>query len=154
MTEGQRPSGRRLGLWGMVAALITVGLLPAQQIYAQARGEGACTMRALHGVYVFDASGYNITSSGPQPKAVVEFLDLGGDGTLTSIGTVSLNGTIVPLHAGTGTYTVKEDCTGTLTFDPQGPHFDIFLSPGGRQFHMIETDANTVLAGVVRRLPD
>jgi hypothetical protein len=133
-----------------------MGLVTARQGYAHPPSEGACTLATLNGVYVFDASGYNITPLGPQPKAVVEFIDLKGDGTLTSVGTTSVNGKINPKHAGSGTYTVNEDCTGTLTFNPQGPHFDIFIAiaPDGKQFHMIQTDSNTVLAGVAQRVSE
>jgi hypothetical protein len=101
---------------------------------------------------VFDGTGNNIMASSPQPKAVVEFLDFKGDGTLTSQATNSLNGAIHRGISGSGSYTVNEDCTGTLTFNPQGPHFDIFIAPNGKEYHMIQTDPNTVLAGVSRRV--
>ncbi|SRR5712692_4072807 len=150
MTQGQRQNLKRVGLW-VIAILITLGPITLQQGYAE---EGGCTLTTLNGSYVFDATGYNITTLGPQPKAVVESLDLKGDGTLTSQATVSINGVVHRSIPGSGSYAVNANCTGTLTFNPQGPHFDIFIAPNGRQFHMIQTDLNTVLAGVSRRMPD
>jgi hypothetical protein len=32
--------------------------------------------------------------------------------------------------------------------------FDIFIAPNGKEYHMIQTDPNTVLAGVSRRVSD
>ena len=101
---------------------------------------------------MFDATGYDISNSTPAPKAVVELLTLKGDGTLTSLATVSLNGTIHSGVSGSGTYTVNQNCTGTLTFNGSGFTFDLFIAPNGSRFHMIETVSNTVLAGEVRRV--
>jgi hypothetical protein len=143
---------KRSGLSWVIAALITVVLITVKQGYAEQETEGSCTLATLQGLYVFDATGYNITPSGPQPKAIVEVLGFKGDGTLTSLATRSVNGVVARGIVGTGSYTVATDCTGTLTFNPQGPHFDIFIAPTGKEIHMIQTDANTVLAGVTRKV--
>ena len=80
-------------------------------------------------------------------------VDFNGDGTLTvPAATVSINGVINRTVNGSGEYDVKEDCTGTLTFLPNGPHFDIFIAPNGKKLYMIQTDANTVLAGTTKRV--
>jgi hypothetical protein len=144
-----------VGLW-VIAILIILGSVTVQQAHAQADPEG-CSLATLNGVYVFDATGYNIVNSIPVPKAIVEVLTFDGNGTLTSLATVSMGGVIHSGVPGSGIYTVNANCTGTLTFNPlaqhPGPHFDIFISPNGKQYHMIETDANTVLAGVSTRVP-
>jgi hypothetical protein len=96
----------------------------------------------------------NIVESVPQPKAIVEVIDFNGDGTLTTPAVSrSANGVIFPNTVGSnGEYTVNEDCTGTITFLPNGPHFDIFVTPNGKDINMIQTDANTVFAGVARKV--
>jgi hypothetical protein len=111
-------------------------------------------LETLRGTYIFNASGHINLQTGWTPKAVVEFLTFNGDGTLTSVGTASIGGNIAggSFHQTTGGYSLKEDCTGTLAFNPQGPHFDIFVVPGGAQIHMIQTDSSNVLAGVVKRI--
>jgi hypothetical protein len=150
MTRGQRLNVKDAGLW-MIAILIILGCITAQQGYAE-QERADCTLATLNGLYVFDGTGYNIIASSPQPKAVVEFLDFKGDGTLTSLATISVNGMVKQGIPGAGSYTVAEDCTGTLTFNPKGPHFDIFIAPNRKEYHMIQTDSNTVLAGVSRRV--
>jgi hypothetical protein len=151
MTREKRPNRKRAGLW-LISILITLGSITVQQGYAQQKNPTACTLATLNGLYVFDASGYNIVNQVPQPKAVVEFLDFKGDGTLTSKATVSLDGVIHSGIAGSGSYTVNQDCTGSLTFNGSGFSFDLFVAPHGRRFHMIQTDSDTVLAGESRRV--
>ena len=99
-----------------------------------------CGVQTLHGLYVFDAHGWNIVGGVAQPKAIVEGIDFNGDGTLVSpFATVSINGFIVHSAASAGSYTVDPDCTGTLTFTG-GPSFDIFGDPrGGKHLWLIQT---------------
>ena len=81
-----------------------------------------CREHKLNGLYVFTASGYT-NKLGATPKAIVELLRFNGDGTLTVTGgTVSMGGNIVTIQPGasTGTYTLDEDCRGTLVFLPAG----------------------------------
>jgi len=134
-----------------LAVALAVGLGMPISAHAELQQRGDCRIYTLIGLYIFDAEGFTITPTGPQPKAIVEFMDFKGNGTVNALATVSLNGN--PILRGikaSGTYTVNEDCTGTLSFS--GPHFDIFISPDGREFHVVETDANTVLSGVVKRV--
>src|SRR5438128_1040647 len=55
----------------------------------------ACNNFTLHGLYVFTASGFNIISGVPQPKAIMELIDFHTGGNLTvPAATVSINGVI------------------------------------------------------------
>ena len=86
----------------------------------------ACTERTLRGSYVFSASGFNIVGGVQQPKAIVEMIVFNGDGTLdVPAATVSLNGVIIRSLHSVGTYTVEDNCSGTVTFN--GPTYDMFL---------------------------
>jgi hypothetical protein len=145
---------KRVGLWAAIGIgiFITVGLITVEPGYAE---DGpTCTLKTLNGVYVFTATGWNITPSGPIPKAIVEVIDFNGDGTLTvPAATVSINGVISGGGGGSGTYTVDEDCTGTITFTP-GPNFDIFIVPNGKELYMIQTGGvlPAVFAGTTKRV--
>ena len=143
---------KRIGLWAAIGIgiFITVGLITVEPGYAE---DGpTCTLKTLNGVYVFTATGYNITPSGPIPKAIVEVIDFNGDGMLAvPAATVSINGVISRTIDGSGTYTVDEDCTGTITFTP-GPGFDIFIAPNGKELYMIQTGAPAVFAGTTKRV--
>ena len=136
-----------------IAAIVVVGLIGTHSAFAEEE-HTSCTTATLNGSYIFEASGFTGLPAGWTPKAVVEYLRLNGDGTLSAVSTASVGGNIVggELHNASGTYTVNQDCTGTLSFHPNGPHFNIFIAPRGTTFHMIQTDPSNVLAGESRRV--
>lgn len=111
---------------------------------------GTCTEGTLRGSYVFSASGFNIVGGLQQPKAIVEVIVFNGDGTLdVPAATVSLNGMIIRSLHSVGTYTVQDNCSGTVTFN--GPTYDMFLSRDGDDISMIQTNPNTVFQGLATR---
>jgi hypothetical protein len=113
--------------------------------------DAVCTVRTLRGSYVFSATGFNIVGGVQQPKAIVEVIAFNGDGTLdVAAATVSLNGVIVRSLPSVGTYTVEDDCRGTITLN--GPTFDMFLSKRGDAISMIQTNPNTVFQGLATRM--
>jgi hypothetical protein len=113
--------------------------------------DAGCSFRTLRGTYVFSATGFNIVAGVAQPKAIVEVIDFHGDGTLSvPAATLSANGVIIrSLPGGVGTYTIEDDCTGTITFN--GPTFDAFISRDGDTLLMIQTNPNTVFQGTAKR---
>jgi hypothetical protein len=114
----------------------------------------SCSVQTLRGSYVFNPHGFNIVNGAAQPIAVFEGIDFNGDGTLTvPFATVSVNGLILHFPpGGTGTYTVNQDCQGTLTFTGGPINFDIFARANGKEIEMIRTDDNTVLNGTAKRV--
>jgi hypothetical protein len=117
---------------------------------ADGRDDG-CSLKTLRGTYVFSATGFNIVAGVAQPKAIVEVIDFNGDGALSvPAATLSANGVIIrSLPGGFGTYTIEDDCTGTVTFN--GPTFDVFISRDGDTLSMIQTNPNTVFQGTATR---
>jgi hypothetical protein len=110
-----------------------------------------CTLRTLHGRYVFSARGFMISAGVVQPKALVEVIDFNGDGTLAVPGaTRSVGGVITRSNPSVGSYTVTSDCVGTITF--AGPTFDIFISPRGNQLWLIQTNPDNVFEGSATRI--
>ena len=101
-----------------------------------------CGVNTLRGLYLFSATGFIIPAAPApaQPKAIVEFFRLNGDGTIDGrAATRSLNGVIgqFPDQSGPGgSYTVTSlatsdrGCLGTITF-AGGPHFDLFIPLDG-----------------------
>ena len=111
-----------------------------------------CSLRTLKGRYVFSASGFtvNAVSGLVQPKAIVEVIDFNGDGTLAvPDATRSVNGVIARSLPSVGSYTIAADCVGTITFD--GPAFDMFTAPRGKQLWLIQTNPNNVFQGSATR---
>jgi hypothetical protein len=124
-----------------IGAITVMGVTATQPAFAQGVQGPSCTSPTLSGLYIFDATGYIFSATGWVPKAVVESLNFNGDCTLSSIGGANRGRVLVANdHPGTGSYSVNADCTGTLTFNPQGnppgPHFDIFVAPRGTTLHM------------------
>ena len=130
------------------------GWVPAGHPLAFTAAPGAppktCTVQTLHGSFVFSATGFNIVAGVQQPKAIVEVIEFNGDGTLSvPAATVSVNGMIVRSSPSIGTYTVEDDCVGTVAFN--GPTYDIFISKDGDLLSMIQTNPNTVFQGAATR---
>jgi hypothetical protein len=116
----------------------------------QSHHDEVCGVKSIRGTYVFAATGFNIVAGVALPKAIVEVIEFNGDGTLSvPAATLSANGVIVRSVHGTGTYTVADDCSGTILF--AGPTFDIFLSPDGDTIWMIQNNPNTVFQGTATR---
>src|SRR5215475_8231883 len=139
----------------LLAAALALTLSNAARADEHNHGCGDSTLR---GLYVFNATGFNIAAGVAVPKAIVEFIRFNGDGTLTiPAATRSVNGVIARSPAnGTGTYTLAPDCTGSLTFGPPGPTFDLFAAPRATKFRMIQitdpTQAGPVLQGIVEKI--
>jgi hypothetical protein len=133
-------------------AVVAIALVTAASGVARADDGGhACSLKTLRGAYVFTASGFNIVAGVAQPKAIVEVIDFNGDGTLSvPAATRSINGVVGrSLPGGMGTYTVEDDCSGTIDFN--GPTFDIFISRDREAIGMIQTNPNTVFQGTATR---
>jgi len=146
---------RRTG-WTVATACAAVVAIGGAQLAGTNRGgsgsgqDAGCTVQTLRGSYVFSASGFNIVGGVQQPKAIVEVIAFNGDGTLdVPAATVSLNGVIIRSLHSVGTYTVEDNCSGTVTFN--GPTYDIFLSKDGDDISMIQTNPNTVFQGLATR---
>jgi hypothetical protein len=132
------------GLAGAVVALSTTAAAVAGE------RDNDCSLKTLRGRYVFTARGFNIVSGVPQPKAILEIVDFNGDGTLAVPAvTVSINGAITRGLPSTGTYTVDDRCTGTISFG--GPTYDFFVDQSGKEMWLIQTNPNTVFQGTATR---
>lgn len=133
-------------------AVATAALLASNIAWAYPEGP-ECRERKLKGLYVFTASGY--TANGTVPKAIVELIRFNGDGTLAVAGgTVSVGGNVTVIEPGvaTGTYTLDEDCRGTLAFLPSGPNFNIFATPRGEDLWMMQTNPGNIFQGNVTKI--
>src|SRR5436190_21966520 len=80
-----------------------------------------CSPSTLSGNYVFSATGYGMPAGVWAPKAIVEVIHFNGDGTLVvpaaTVANRAGDGQVVASPPnGTGTYTVIDNCTGTLNF--------------------------------------
>jgi hypothetical protein len=130
--------------WAKGWATLCCALGMSVPMLALAQNE-PCRAERLKGLYAFSATGYTRANleSPWVPKAIVEFLRLNGDGTLTTPWVTVVNpfgnGGLVVDRVGTpGTYSVDEDCTGWVQFG-DGVVFRIFVAPLAGEFWMIQT---------------
>jgi hypothetical protein len=139
---------RLVGQVASAVVALSIGAMASASDWSQ-----ECRVEKLTGLYVFSATGYTIVSGVVQPKAIVELIRFNGNGTLSVPGaTRSVNGVIAQSPpGGTGTYTLAEDCRGSLVFTG-GPAFDIFADPNGNDVWMIQTNPNNVFQGNVTKV--
>lgn len=113
---------------------------------AVAHGPKGCKHGILRGQYVFSATGFTRTNldSPWVPKAIVEFIDFNGDGTLTTPSVSVANpagntGLILDRAPGSaGSYSINDDCTGNLQF-ADGNVFKLYVAPRGDEIWMLQT---------------
>jgi hypothetical protein len=61
-----------------------------------------------------------------------------GNGKVTGVQSANFNGEVTRNERFSGTYTVKADCTGTVTF-ADGTRYDQFIAPDGSMLTFVQT---------------
>jgi hypothetical protein len=142
-------------LSGCMTIMLTLaaGTMTAQHAFAQGGGQ-ECSVATLKGSYQFASSGFVRAGAAAVPLAVAGIDVLDGHGNLTSNSTLVVNGAVIFQNAvvSNGTYTIREDCTGTLNLGTSGIVLDIFVAASGDSFDYVQTSpSGNVLAGTIRR---
>lgn len=114
-----------------------------------------CTAALLAGRYVFTGHGYIEPIEPGVERVHYGFFKFDGRGKLTGKQSSSRGGRIGREEL-EGTYTLKPDCSGTLTYrhvqrpgvETYGPgvetHWDMYVTGDGRMGNLIRTDAGTM----------
>jgi hypothetical protein len=141
-----------------VAALLAVfGLVGVVGVLAVGRGfandekaAGAkCSVATLHGTYLFAQNGVEIKGNDQRPFAVAGYDVFDGNGEVKGLASGNFNGETFRNERFTGTYTVKANCTGTVTFkDGAATQGDVFIAPDGSMFAFVRTTPEDVAAGI------
>src|SRR5829696_4509353 len=141
-----------------VAALLAVfGLVGVVGVLAVGTGfandenaAGAkCSVATLHGTYLFAQNGVEIKGNDQRPFALAGYDVFDGNGEVKGVDSGNFNGEVFRNDRFTGTYTVKANCTGTVTFrDGDAIHGDIFIAPDGSKFAFVRTDREFVGASI------
>jgi hypothetical protein len=118
-------------------ALTTVGAGYAKDEDASSRAK--CSEATLKGTYPFAFDGVEIKGNNDQlPFAIAGYGVFDGNGKEKSIVSSNFNGEVTRKEHISGTYTLKGDCTGTLTF-ADGSQIDMFIAPDGSMFTFVQT---------------
>jgi fermentation-respiration switch protein FrsA (DUF1100 family) len=148
----------RKGLWAWGVALIlllvvgapalsTVGAGYAKDENASSRAK--CSVATLEGTYLFAQNGVRIKNNDQRPFALAGYDVFDGQGEVKGVDSGNFNGEVFRKDPFTGTYTVKANCTGTVTFrDGDAIHGDIFIAPDGSKFAFVRTDREFVGASI------
>jgi hypothetical protein len=141
--------------WGVALILLVVGAAALSTVGAgYAKDENAssrakCSVATLKGTYLFAQNGVRIKNNDQRPFALAGYDVFDGQGEVKGIASGNFNGEVFRNDRFTGTYTVKANCTGTLTIrDGAATHGDIFIAPDGSKFAFVRTDPEDVAAGI------
>jgi hypothetical protein len=134
---------KRRGLWAAcVVLLVGVGVLAVGTGYAtdeENAGAKKCSVATLHGTYPFAFDGVEIKGNNDQvPFAIAGYAVFDGKGKEKGVASSNFNGEVSRKEPVSGTYTVKADCTGTVTF-ADGSRIDLFIAPDGSMFTFVQT---------------
>ena len=151
----------RKGLWaggvalilllvvGAAALLTTVGAGYAKDENASSRAK--CSVATLKGTYLFAQNGVEIKGNSEQrPFAIAGYDVFDGNGEVKGVASGNLNGEVFRKDPFSGTYTVKANCTGTVTFrgGSAATQGDIFIAPDGSKFAFVRIDPESVGATI------
>jgi hypothetical protein len=152
---------KRIFVLSTIAALM-LGVLAAGVVYANNEDAGAkkCSVATLHGTYLFAFDGVVIKGNNDQvPYAIAGYAVFDGHGKERGVASSNSNGEVTRNERVSATYTVKADCTGTITFGDDS-QIDVFIAPDGSQFAFIQTKPSKLVAsgfeprGTAKRVGD
>lgn len=115
---------------------------------AHAQGVGVCGLTGKPQAYALHLTGF----AGSAGEAIVGKFVFAGNGNITyGVAALGLGSTYSsPSHV-SGTYTVNSNCAGTIQISFGGAtyNFDYVAIDADKQFILLETDANTTVAGAL-----
>ena len=129
--------------------------------FAVQQGSATCTNAGVEGSFGLEATGVFVAGA-PVTGPVVVIGDLkltvnhSGEGLISGNLAGSEGGTIFHFvgEPVTGSYSVAADCTGTITIKSKSLsdiNFSFVVVNGGKEMLAIETDADTIVSGTLRR---
>ena len=139
-----------------VAALLVVLLVGVVGVLAigagYAKNENAsrakCSEATLDGTYLFAEDGVLLTDNDQVPFALAGYQVYNGNGKVRGVQSGNFGGEVFRKEPFTGTYTVKADCTATVSYSGGDEQFDLFLDPDGSKFTLVQVKpSDTVTSG-------
>ena len=122
-----------LGLVGVVGVLAVGTGFAEDENAAKAK----CSKATLDGTYLIAQDGVVISGKDQGPFAIAGKDMYNGNGKVKAVISANFNGDVVRQAVFTGTYTVKADCTGTVTYGPTEV-LDVFVAPDGSMFTFVQ----------------
>ncbi|MEP7272902.1 MAG: hypothetical protein ABI882_15480 [Acidobacteriota bacterium] len=148
------------------ATVFVLAILPRAEAQTEQQVSGSiaqpneCSNRSLRGSFGFTSVGNLLEAGGFPPAVVGPFAEVGrqtfnGRGKTQGTATLSANGNILKVTFA-GTYEVKPDCTGSMTFlvDPLGPPAvtaDFVIDDDGAELRVILTGTGAVESRIYKK---
>jgi len=116
-----------------------VGVLAAGTGFAEDENaaKAKCSKATLEGTYLIAQDGVDVTGNDQAPFAIAGMEKYDGNGKVKALISANFNGDVVRHESIPGTYTVKADCTGTVTYGPKEA-LDVFIAPNGSKFTFVQ----------------
>jgi hypothetical protein len=137
-------------------ALTTVGAGYAKD---EDTARAKCSKATLDGTYLFAFNGVEIKGNNQVPFAFAGYAVFDDHGKEKGVASSNFNGKITRNESVSATYTVKADCTGTVTYR-DGSQIDLFIAPDGSQFTFVQTKPSKLVGagfeprGIANRVGD
>ncbi len=115
----------------------------------------SCRNATLKGTYIFYNDGWLVAGGKSKPFSIAGVDHFNGAGTGHGVSTFDVNGKVVNANSpNTSTYTIKADCIGKIVYDTAGSigRFNMYVSPSGHFFSLVETDPGSVGGGIESRV--
>jgi hypothetical protein len=142
----------------LAALLVVLGVVGLLGVLAVGRGfaedenasRAKCSEATLKGTYLFAQNGVEIKGNDQRPFAIAGYDVFDGNGEVKGLASANFNGQTFRNEPLPGTYSVKGDCTGTITFT-NGTRYDTFIAPDGSKFAFVRTNPEFVTSGFEQR---
>jgi hypothetical protein len=142
----------------LAALLVVLGVVGLVGVLAVGRGfaedenasRAKCSEATLKGRYLFAADGVEIKGNDQRPFAIAGYDVFDGNGEVKGLASANFNGQTFRNEPLPGTYSVKANCTGTITFT-NGTRYDTFIAPDGSKFAFVRTNPEFVTSGFEQR---
>ena len=142
----------------VAALLVVLGVVGLVGVVAVGRGfandekasRAKCSEATLEGTYLFAQNGVEIKGAEQRPFALAGYDVFDGNGKVRGVSSGNFGGEVFRKDHFTGTYSVKANCTGTVTFRDGGAatQGDVFIAPDGSKFAFVRTNPEFVSAGI------
>ena len=137
---------------GLLVVLLVgvVGVLAIGAGYAKDENasRAKCSEATLDGTYLFAEDGVLLTDNDQVPFALAGYQVYNGNGKVKGVQSGNFGGEVFRKEPFTGTYTVKADCTATVTYAGGDEQFDLFVAPDGSKFTLVQVKpSDTVTSG-------
>jgi hypothetical protein len=142
----------------LAALLVVLGVVGLLGVLAVGRGfaedenasRAKCSEATLKGTYLFAQNGVEIKGNDQRPFAIAGYDVFDGNGEVKGLASANFNGQTFRNEPLPGRYSVKANCTGTLTFT-NGTRYDTFIAPDGSKFAFVRTNPEFVTSGFEQR---